>query len=68
VTVRVANNTVGCLGVTVHRPDDMIVASMSPCGATGNVSLTPSSTGTYTVKVNPTNANIGSLNLSVTNP
>jgi hypothetical protein len=68
ITVRVANSTVGCLTVNLFRPDNVWVATLSPCGATGNLAHTPTMTGTYTVTVDPSGANTGTFDLSVTNP
>jgi hypothetical protein len=36
--------------------------------ATANLAHTPTTTGTYTVKIDPIGANTGSLDLRVTNP
>jgi hypothetical protein len=68
ITVRVANSTVGCMTVNLFRPDGAFVVGMSPCGASGNLPHTPTMTGTFTVKVDPSGANTGTLDLSVTNP
>jgi hypothetical protein len=68
ITVRLTSNTVGCLTVSLHRPDGTWVGVMSPCGATGNLAHTPTATGTYTIKADPTGANTGTFDVSVTNP
>ena len=68
-TVRVTSSTVSCVTVTLLKPDGTSLTSTFSCSGTINLATqTLPVTGTYTVTVNPNGANLGSLNLSVTNP
>ena len=66
-TARGANSTLGCLNLFLLRPDGA-QASQSPCTASYTLATTSGTSGTFTVTVDPQSANIGSVDLSVTNP
>lgn len=69
VTVSVASNTASCVTVTLKKPDGSTLTSTFSCGSSFSLSQqTLPTTGTYTIRVDPNNANTGSLNLSVTSP
>jgi len=68
-TVHVTSNTMSTVQVTLFRPDGTQMTSSFTSSASFNLttqSLT--TTGTYTIKINPDSSNTGSLNISVTNP
>jgi hypothetical protein len=69
VTVRVAGNSMGLVTIKLLRPDGSQLTSATSLAGTFNLAQqTLSTTGTYTVVVDPSAANTGSLNLQVTNP
>lgn len=69
VTVRITGSTVGILTLRLLRPDGTTLASSSFSGANFNFSPQPlPAAGTYTVVVDPLNANTGSFNVRVTSP
>jgi hypothetical protein len=70
VTVRVTSNTHGSVNVQLLDTNGTTVLAQSTSSSSNfNLSaVTLSTTGTYTVKVNPAGSNTGSLNLAVTNP
>jgi hypothetical protein len=69
VTVSVASNTTSCTAITLKKPDGSTLASTSSCAGSFSLSQqTLPTTGTYTIFVNPSSSNTGSLNLSVTSP
>ncbi len=68
-TVRVTSNTMSCVRVTLLKPDGTAMTNTFSCGSTFNLATQALSvTGTYTITVDPSGANTGSMNLSVTNP
>ncbi len=68
-TVRIANSTLSCVTVTLLKPDGTSLTSTFTCGGTFNLSQqTLPTTGTYTIKVDPNSSQLGSANVSVTNP
>ena len=66
VTLRGANNSIGCGGFVLTFPNTAVSATQQ-CAATFSWSVTLQS-GTHTLKFDPTGANTGSVNLSVTLP
>ena len=69
VTVRITNNTLSCVTVTLKQPNGSNLTSTGPCSANFNLSMqTLPVTGTYTIKIDPSGANTGNLNVNVTNP
>ena len=76
VTVRITNsdfrtpsNAVSTVTVKLLRPDGSVMTSTTSSSATFNLTTQAlTTTGTYTVVVDPTLANTGSLNVSVTDP
>ena len=69
VTVSIASNTHGCVAVTLKQPNGSTLTSNSGCGSSFSLTQqTLPTTGTYTLFVNPSSSNTGSLNLSVTSP
>jgi hypothetical protein len=67
ITIRGSNSIIGCLSVFVDFPGGGGF-SMSPCTASWFAPHTPATTGTYTVRLDPTGANAGAVDMSVTNP
>jgi hypothetical protein len=66
VTLRGASNTIGCGGFVLIWPNTSLT-STTPCGTTFSMGVTLQ-TGTHTLKFDPSGANTGSVNLSVTQP
>ena len=68
-TVRVTSNTMSCVRVTLLKPDGTSMTNTFSCGGSFNLATqTLPVTGTYTITVDPSGTNTGSLSLSVTNP
>jgi YD repeat-containing protein len=68
-TVHITSNTMGLVRVSLLRPDGTQMTSVFTSSASFNLatqSLT--TTGTYTIKIDPDSFNTGSMNVSVTNP
>jgi YD repeat-containing protein len=69
VTVRVTGNTLGSVTVNLYTPSGSYQTGLTSALASFNLStVTLSTTGAYTITVNPTTTATGSLNLQVTNP
>jgi YD repeat-containing protein len=68
ITVRGVKNTVGCVNVFLMNPTGGGYAVWSPCTASFTLPSTLAQTGTYTIRVDPSAANIGSVDISVTRP
>lgn len=69
VSVRVTGNTTGLVTVRLLRPDDTVMTSTTSLFGTFTLAQqTLPTTGTYSIVVDPSKANTGGLNLSVTNP
>jgi hypothetical protein len=67
VTVRVTRNTVGTVTVTLKKPDGTTLTSSTSGAASFTLTRqTLATTGTYTVNVDPSGANMGSLTVRVT--
>jgi YD repeat-containing protein len=68
ITVRGVNSTVGCVNIFLMNPSGGGYTVISPCTASYALASTLSQTGTYTIRVDPSNTNIGSADMSVTSP
>ncbi len=69
VTVHVTNNAMGFVTVKLLKADGTVLTSASSSGANFNLSTqTLPATATYTISIDPSQANTGSLNVNVTNP
>ena len=69
VTVRLAANTMGYTTVKLLRPDQSTLTSNSSSGSSFNLTTqTLSSSGDYTVLIDPSGSNTGSISVRVTNP
>lgn len=69
VTVRLTNSTVGCARVTLLKPDGTSLASMFSCDSNFNLGTQAlPAPGTYTVIIDPSDANTGSFSVNVTVP
>jgi hypothetical protein len=69
VTVRLADNTMGLVTIKLLRPDGTTQTTRTSSAAifaTSTVTLAVS--GTYTISVDPSGANVGIINVRVTNP
>ena len=67
ITVRGANSTLGCVSILLTNPSGG-GSSIGPCTASFTLASTLTQTGTYTIRVDPSAANIGSVDMSVTSP
>jgi len=68
-TVHLTSNSMGFVAITLKKPDNTSLASASSSSASFNLSpQTLPATATYTIYVDPSAANVGSINVSVTNP
>ncbi len=69
VTVRLTGNTMGHTTVNLLKPDGTQLTTWSSSQPAFNLpQATLPTTGTYTVLVDPSNMNIGSITVAVTNP
>jgi YD repeat-containing protein len=69
LTVHVTNNTMGSVTITLQKPDGSTLTQSSSSAGSFNLSTqTLPVTGTYTVSINPSQWNTGSMNVSVTSP
>ncbi|SFH38802.1 S-layer family protein [Pseudomonas sp. NFACC45] len=68
-TVHLTTNSIGNVTVTLKRPDNTALTSTTSSSSSFNLSpQTLPTTGTYTIYVDPSAANVGSISVSVTNP
>jgi hypothetical protein len=68
-TVRVTSSTMGCVRVTLFKPDGTSMTNTFSCGGSFNLATqTLPVSGTYTITVDASGPATGSMNLSVTNP
>jgi hypothetical protein len=69
VTVRITGNSMGYTAVSLRKADGSHLTSSSTSAAAFNLAThTLPANGNYTVLVDPSSTNIGSMNVSVTNP
>lgn len=69
VTVRVTSNTMSTVTVKLLKPDGTtLTSSTSSAGSFNLATQTLPTTGTYTVTIDPSGTNTGSMNVSVTSP
>jgi hypothetical protein len=69
VTVHLTNNTINGVGVTLFKPDGSYFTSASSAASSFNLtSVTLATTGTYSVKIDPSGGNVGNITVSVTSP
>ena len=69
VTVRVTNNTIAWVKVTLRKPDGTTLTSLTSGAASFNLTqVTLPVNGTYSIFINPDAALTGSLNVAVTSP
>ena len=69
VTIRVTNNNIGSVFVKLFKPDGTQQVSYSHVSSSFNVpTQTLSTTGTYTILIDPFGSAVGSLSVRVTNP
>lgn len=68
ITVRGANSTIACYTNIFLTTPSGGTSSASPCTASWSIGNTPSQNGTFTFRLDPTNANTGSVAVSVTSP
>jgi YD repeat-containing protein len=68
-TVHITSNTIGNTSVVLLNPDaTTLTSSTSPAASFNLTQKTLTQTGTYTIQINPSGSNTGSLNLQVTSP
>jgi len=69
VTVQLTGNTMSSVTVTLLKSDGTSLTSGTSSGSSFNLaSVTMPATDTYTIRIDPLNANIGSITVSVTSP
>lgn len=69
VTVRITNNTMSTVAVRLLKPDGgQLTSNISSLSSFNLSTQTLPATGTYTITIDPSSANTGSMNVSVTNP
>jgi hypothetical protein len=69
VTVHVTGNTMGSVTVKLLKPDSSQLTSVLSSGSSFNLpTQTLPTTGTYTIAIDPSGTNVGSITVSVTNP
>jgi YD repeat-containing protein len=69
VTVRITGSTVGLVTVKLLRPDMTVMTSTSSLSSNFNLATqTLPSAGVYTITIDPSGANTGTMNVAVTNP
>jgi hypothetical protein len=69
VTVRATNSLIGCLSLSLRRPDGSVLTSVFTCDSTLDLTTaTLSVAGTYTIRVDPSQANSGSITVRLTSP
>jgi YD repeat-containing protein len=69
ITVRVTNNTMGTVTVTLLQPDGTSLTSSTSSSSSFNLATqTLPVTGTYTISIDPSGTNTGSMDVSVTSP
>ena len=63
------NNNIGLTTIRLLKPDGTQLASTVSSASSFNLpTQTLPTTGTYTIEINPSGSNTGSVNVSVTNP
>jgi predicted small integral membrane protein len=68
-TVHFTSNSMGLVLVTLKRPNNTTLTSSQSSSASFNLSpQTLPTTGSYTIYIDPSAANVGSINVSVTSP
>jgi YD repeat-containing protein len=68
ITVRGVNSTVGCVNIFLMNPTGGGYSVISPCTASFTLPSTLAQSGTYTIRVDPSAASFGSVDISVTSP
>ena len=69
VTVHVTGNTMGSVTVKLLKPDGTTLTTTTSSSASFNLATqTLSVTGTFSITIDPSGANVGSMNVSVTSP
>jgi YD repeat-containing protein len=69
VTVRVTNNTMGTTTVKLLKPDGSQLTTTTSSSSSFNLATqTLPTTGTYTISIDPSSVNVGSIGINVTNP
>jgi hypothetical protein len=69
VTVRITSNAIGSVNVKLLRPDGTTMTQFTTSSASFNLTTqTLPATGTYTVAIDPSTTNVGTLNVQVTSP
>lgn len=69
VTIAATGNTMGCVTLVPHKPDGSALMSNLTCSS--GITFTPlvlSTSGNYSIDVNPNGANIGAINIRITSP
>ena len=68
-TVRITSNTMGTVTVKLLKPDGTVLTSTTSSSSSFNLATqTLPTNGTYTISIDPSGANTGSMNVSVTSP
>ncbi len=68
-TVRLTANTLSCVTVSLLKPDGTALTSTLSCSGSFTLATqTLPTTGVYTITLNPSGTNTGSITVSVTSP
>jgi YD repeat-containing protein len=68
VTIRITNNNMGEVTVRLLKPDGTSLTSTTSSNNSFNLPSTLTVAGTYTVSIDPTGSNFGSISVNVTSP
>jgi hypothetical protein len=68
ITARVTSNGIGCMLLTVIKPAGGGSSTASDCASSFNLGVTLTTTGTHTLKIDPTGTRTGSVTVEVTQP
>lgn len=69
VTIKVSNNTIGNVTVSLYTPSGVMQAGMTSSASSFSLNpVTLATTDTYTITINPAMTETGSINLQVTSP
>jgi len=69
VTIRITSNTMGAVTVALLKPDSTSLTSATSLSSSFTLATqTLPTAGTYTISIDPSGANTGSMNVSVTSP
>jgi len=68
ITIHLTNNSIGAVTLKLLKPDGSQLGTISGSGSFNLSNQTVPTSGTYSIVVDPSGSNIGSLSISVTSP